>query len=150
MKVVYHGSPFLGLRTVEPKLNRRIRNGQVIFEAHAFHATPLRWIALAYTATQFSNNAYTMGVDLYGSYTKRRIAIFGSTSLEESLVRLYGSGGYLYTFDASHFIRLPGLGDLEVITQDSVHPICSELILDPVKEMEREGVEFHFVRKKNT
>jgi hypothetical protein len=151
--VVYHGSP-RPFGTVEPKLNKRVRIEQgepvVIFNEVSFHATPHRWIALAYTydgRQTFELNgkemSYSMGVDLYG--TDKVVTVLGTGSLEESLSKLYGKGGYLYHYDASHFFYTEGLGNREVITKDSIDPIEAEHITHPVEEMKKEGVEFHFI-----
>lgn len=150
---VYHGSP-IEFGTVKPKENKRIRfedgEQKVIFHETSFHATPHRWIALAYTydgKQAFEHDGrliyYNMGVDLYGD--TKEVAIYGAGSLEESLSRLYGSGGYVYHYDAHHFFYTDGLGNREVITKDTIDPIEAEHIANPVEELKREGVKFKFV-----
>lgn len=129
----------------------RTENGElkVIFNDTSFHATPHRWIALAYTydgRQEFEHNGrrihYNMGVDLYGN--DKEIAVYGAGSLEESLAKLYGKGGYVYHYDANHFFYTEGLGNREVITKEEIDAIEAEHITNPVEELEQEGVEFRF------
>lgn len=152
-KSVYHGSP-REFGTVKPRENIRMRieKGEeiVTFKDISFHATPHRWIALAYTynASESFNLEgkqirYNMGVDLYDN--NKSISIYGFGSLEESLEKLYGEGGYLYQYDADHFFYTEGLGDLEVITQKEIDPIHAESIKNPVEELKKEGVTFDFI-----
>jgi hypothetical protein len=57
---------------------------------------------------------------------------------------LYGSGGYVYCFDKNKFVFKEGLGNLEVIATDAIEPVKIERIDDPVSEMKKLGVIFHF------
>lgn len=130
----------------------RIENGEevVTFKDISFHATPHRWIALAYTydsneTYEFEGKRirYNMGVSLYDN--TKSIAVYGFNSLEESLEKLYGKGGYVYHYDADHFFYTEGLGNLEVITQKEIDPIRVESIENPVEELRKEGVTFEFI-----
>lgn len=148
-QVVYHGSPER-FEIAHPKKQIRERNGEVIFDEISFHTSHFRWIALAYTYSfekvfpdQDESPYYNMGVDLYGS--KKEVEIVGVGSLGESLKRLYGKGGYVLSFDDKDFSHKEGLGNLEVIATQAIHPLKIGRIEDPVEEMIREGVRFHFV-----
>jgi hypothetical protein len=144
---VYHGSHEV-FDVVVPKQNRRIRKGEVIFNQLSFHATPYRWIALAYTCMQKpiqregKMTYYMMGVDLYTHDLS--IYVYGVDSLEHSLTEMYGEGGYLYTYDAQEFYHTKGLGNLEVITERAITPVRVERIEDPVAELISAGVQFVF------
>lgn len=150
-KFVFHGSPrtFDGESAI-PRQNMRVNEaGEVIFDEISFHATPHKWIALAYTYTQVpiegmdgDDAFYSMGVNL-DSDTKE-VAIYGVGSLEESLKVLYGNGGYLYHFDNGGFVYKEGLGSQEVISSSEVTPLHTERIDDPVAEMQKLGVKFVF------
>ncbi len=150
-KFVYHGSPkVFDAKTANPRLNQRVNEkGEVTFNEESFHATPHKWVALAYTYIQkpivgFGEEAvYSMGVNLDSS--KKEVAIFGIGSLEESLTMLYGEGGYLYHFDNGDFIYKEGLGSLEMIATSPTAPVHVERVDDPVKEMRALGVSFHFI-----
>jgi hypothetical protein len=121
----------------------------VIFDQESFHATPYKWIALAYTykSTPFEINGktahYNMGVSLYDNTNE--VDIFGLNTLEESLKILYGDGGYLYHFDKDKFLHKEGLGNLEVIAEEPTRPVTVERIDDPVAEMKKLGVTFRFI-----
>lgn len=84
-----------------------------------------------------------MGVNLYNN--NHTIQITGKKSLEYSLNKLYGNGGYLYTFDAKDFKFVTGLGTSEVITTEPLKYKKREFIKDIVKEMKKIGVKFIFV-----
>ena len=153
-QVVYHGSPTCCFEEVNPRRNRRVRSEDgkdvVIFDDLSFHATPYKWIALAYTyhpGKQWSCNGktgfYNMGVDLYNG--DKEVFVHGVGSLEKSLEELYAKGGYLYVFDGAHFFHTNGLGNLEVITQNVIRPIRIECIEDPVQALRNEGVRFVFI-----
>lgn len=153
-KIVYHGSPKeFDSKEAVPKRNRRIKHAedgteQVIFDQESFHATPHKWIALAYTynRTPFKiegmSGLYNMGVSLYED--RKEVNVFGVGSLEESLKALYGNGGYLYHFDGDKFVYTEGLGRLEVIATTPTKPITVEHIDDPVEEMKKLSVTFRF------
>src|SRR3989344_1591383 len=154
-KYAYHGSKnFLGLETIVPKKHVRSRkdeqgNLKVIFDEISFHATPYRWIALAYTLDRkhFKLDgeivSYNMGVDLYDH--EEELKIFGIESLEKSLEKLYGDGGYLFVFDKGKFFHTQGLGNLEIITKESLKPIRVERIDHPVSELKKLGISFKFI-----
>lgn len=142
MEYVYHGSA-QRIPEVIPKRNvRRDSLGGVIWDKTSFHATPYKWIALAYIRKKDAEE--TTGVDLYRE--KKVIEIYGRTTLEDALRNLYGSGGYIYTFDAKDFSWEEGLGNLEVFTSSSIRPIKEEHIVDPVTDMKKLGIEFVFIR----
>ena len=153
-KYVYHGSnkEFDSEHAI-PKRNIRIAEGndgkeETIFDEESFHATPYKWIALAYTyksepyEIDGKTAHYSMAVSLYEDTGE--VEIFGFGSLEESLQKLYGSGGYLYHFDKDKFIYKEGLGNLEVIVQEPTKPITVERVENPVEEMQKLGVTFRF------
>jgi ribosomal protein S18 acetylase RimI-like enzyme len=152
---VYHGSPIkFDSEHAIPKRNIRSRlskdgEQEVIFDQESFHATPYKWIALAYTYSakpqeiEGKTAHYNVGVSLYNN--TKEVDILGFNSLEESLKKLYGTGGYLYYFGKDKFIFKEGLGDLEVITEEKIKPISVERIDNPVEEMKKLGVAFKFV-----
>ncbi len=151
---VFHGS-HEKFEPVTPKRNKRIRASketgieEVIFDEISFHATPYRWIALAYTYSpkKFEVDGkqvyYNMSVDLYEH--RKELFIYGIGTLEESLDKLYGDGGYLYQFDKNKFYYKEGLGNLEVIVNETVEPIEVKKIESPLLELQKEGVVFKFV-----
>jgi hypothetical protein len=151
---VYHGSPRefdSELATPKRQVRQRMNNEgkyEVIFDEKSFHATPHKWIALAYTNTtktyeiEGKKARYIMGVSLYEN--NKEIEIYGFESLEKSLEALYGDGGYIYHFDKDKFIYKEGLGNLEVIVQEPTKPISVERVDNPVEEMKKLGVTFHF------
>lgn len=146
MSVVFHGSPNHRIKKVIPKRNRRgkIVSGDHIstFDQDSFHATPHRWIALAYLYQEVPG--YSMGVDLYG--TEVQVFIIGPMDLEDSLQRLYENGGYLHRFNSSDFWWCEGLGYREVITDKEISPLEVMFIKNPVAEMKAAGVEFIFYK----
>lgn len=155
MEYVYHGSLrefdaefAIPKRNVRNRWNKDKISWDVIFDQESFHATPHKWIALAYTysSVSFQSNSkqirYNMGVNLYRKSSE--VEIFSKNSFEESLEVLFGDGGYLYYFDAADFFHKEGLGDLEVITEKTVKPVRVERIDDPVAEMKKLGVVFKF------
>jgi len=155
-KYVYHGSPTNSFEIVKPKrnirtqLSKRTHKEEILFDQVSFHATPYRWIAVAYT---YHGNIpfeidgkmahYNIGVSLYTN--TRKLTIYGFKSLENSLERLYGKGGYLYIFDEKDFVHGKGLGNLEVITKDTVSPLSIEKIDNPIKELKKMKVDFEFI-----
>ncbi len=150
-KNVYHGSPrkFDADHAIPKRNVRENAERKVIFDEESFHATPHKWIALAYTYTPVPYEIdgktvqYNMGVSLYEN--TKEVTILGFHSLEESLGVLYGSGGYLYHFDKDKFIYKEGLGNLEVVISEPTKPITVERILNPVEEMKKLGVTFDFI-----
>lgn len=153
-KYVYHGS-HEKFEDVVPKRNKRIRVSkktgieEVIFDEVSFHATPYKWIALAYTYSQKYTNIdgkdvyYNMGVDLYDY--RKELVIYGVKSLDSSLEQLYGDGGYLYYFNKEDFFHKEGLGNLERIIQKNITPVNIERIENPLNELKKEGVKFTYV-----
>ncbi len=150
---VYHGSKDL-FELAMPK--RQIRKGydktgnlETIFEEVSFHATPYRWLALAYANTypKIELNGkqlhYSIGVDLY-KYTEE-IEIYGFESLERSLEKIYGQGGYLYYFKKEDFHTTEGLGNLEMIATKPVQPVRTEKIENPADELRKLGISFKFI-----
>ena len=151
---VYHGSPKefdSDYAVPRPNKRTRVENGEevAIFDQESFHATPHKWIALAYTYKATPREVdgeavghYNMGVSLYEN--TKEIAVYGYGSLEESLHQLYGEGGYLYHFDKDTFIYKEGLGPMEVIAEEPTKPVTVEKIEDPVAELRNLGVTFKF------
>ncbi len=155
-KFVYHGSPrefdseqAVPKRNIRQTWNKETSSYDVIFDQESFHATPHKWIALAYTYKSIPYEMegkiahYNIGVSLYNNTNE--VNIFGFNSLEESLEVLYGDGGYLYHFDEDKFVYKEGLGNLEVIAEEPTTPITVERIEDPIAEMKKLGVSFNFI-----
>lgn len=155
-KCVYHGSPrefdseqATPKRNIRRRWNKENETYDVIFDQESFHATPHKWIALAYTYKSAPYEIggktahYNMGVSLYKD--TKEVDILGFNSLEESLKVLYGEGGYLYHFDKDKFLYKEGLGELEVIAEEPTKPITVERVDDPVAEMKKLGVTFKFI-----
>ena len=152
-KYVYHGSPTL-FKKATPKRQLRSRNDKngklkIVFDEISFHATPYKSIALAYIYTskphkmRTRNAHYNMGVSLYENQDE--LGIYGFGSLEESLEKLYGDGGYLFTFKKEDFFTMEGLGNLEVITTKDIVPHKTEWIEDPLRELKKLGIKFVFI-----
>jgi hypothetical protein len=150
---VYHGSKGL-FDSVIPK--RQIRdvldkdgNRKVIFDEISFHATPYKWIALAYMydpkpyEIDGKTAHYNMGVSLYDN--TEELYIYGFDSLEESLQKMYGDGGYLFIFNKEDFFHMEGLGNLEVITKEKIKPMSVERIDDPVVELKKLDIKLQFI-----
>lgn len=150
---VFHGTNLYKERAnpIKHRRTKKDKNGvnHVIFNDISFHATPLKWIALAYTYTpqsfQFKEKKmyYNVGIDLYNN--KQEVEIYGFESLEKSLIALYKNGGYLLQFDQKDFYHQNGLGNFELITQKEIEPISIEKIENPIKELEKMGVTFTFI-----
>lgn len=150
-KLVFHGSPReFDDKTANPRLNQRFNHaGEVIFNEESFHATPHKWIALAYTYAPKPIESlgedvfYGMGVDLHSD--EKVVTILGIGSLAESLDQLYGSGGYVYHFDNGDFIYKEGLGTNEVIATSPTTPLRAERIDNPVKALQELGATFRYI-----
>jgi len=152
---VFHGSnekfdseearPARQIRTQENLEGEEV----VVFDEESFHATPEKWIALAYTDKPSAiekdgvSGRYGMGVSLYDN--NKSVLIVGIGSLEESLEALYGEGGYLYHFDDDTFVYKEGLGNLEVVSNEPTRPLEVERIDNPIEEMLSLGVNFEFI-----
>ena len=154
---VYHGSSY-SFQVAKPFETSRshTENGKYIldYKGISLHATPYKWIALAYTYTGVSyihkgnKKKFNVGIPIRtknDGFNRKRITIFGKKSLEYSLTKLYGKGGYLYTFNKNKFIWVEGLGMNEVISYNEQIPTKIEFIKDPVKQMKKEGVQFVFI-----
>lgn len=152
-KYVYHGSQKFHDKAV-PVRNRRSKkqkDGTVvtIFDQESFHATPHKWIAVAYTYTPARYEIdgktahHNIGVDLYDH--KKKLEIYGFESLEKSLKALYGEGGYVTSFNAKDFHYTEGLGNLELITTKEIDAVEVEQIKDPLSFLKKEGVEFEYI-----
>ncbi len=153
--LVYHGSGkkfdselATPRRNIRGKKNENTGEHEVTFDQISFHATPYKWIALAYTYDPkvYELNGkkihYNMGVSLYDN--NKEVMIYGFESLEKSLEKLYGDGGYIYHFDKDKFYYTEGLGNLEVITNDPTKPDLIEKIDSPLEEMKKMGIKFEF------
>lgn len=150
---VYHGtSEYKGWSN--PQIHKRIKknksgNRKVIFDELSFHASSLKWIALAYTysyKTFLLNKEefyYNISVDLYSKI--KQIEIHGINSLEKSLEALYGNGGYILEFSSNDFFHKQGLGYMEVITKKVFKPISIIKIDDVVIKLIKENVTFSFI-----
>jgi hypothetical protein len=127
-KIVYHGShQEFDSEKARPKRNVRTQPDEsgevkVVFDQESFHATPHKWIALAYTCRRApyeidgKKTRYSMGVDLDGN--DQTVRILGFESLEKSLEQMYGEGGYVYHFGPDKFLYKEGLGSREVIAEE--------------------------------
>lgn len=160
MSLVYHGSK-KKFKIAEPRLTRRasLIDGKlvVVYEGVSLHVTPYKWMALAYTGNKRkvyikngNKRVFSAGVPIKkkDKYFKNKIIeIHGKKDLEYSLNKIYGKGGYLYTFDAKHFKRVKGLGANEKISYDPQVPKQIEYIKDPVKAMKNLGVKFRFINE---
>ena len=154
---VYHGSPNK-FTVAKPFLTSRShsdKNGKIIvdYEGTSLHATPYKWIALSYSGNRplFKHKGkrklFGQGVNLIdkgNSFQTKTIIIFGKRSLNYSLEKIYGKGGYLYTFNKNKFKWVKGLGKNEVISFEEQVPLKIEFIKNPIKEMLKLGVKFKF------
>ena len=106
-------------------------------------------MAISYTNSRvfYKNNeeslTYTQGVSLY-KYDES-VGIWGFESLEDSLEKMYGNGGYVYVFSKDKFFHKDGLGDLEVMTKEELKPEAIIRVDDPIKELKKYGIEFDFI-----
>lgn len=151
-KYVFHGTNEYK-RISDPKTHRRSRGKgdqkEIIFEGVSFHATPHKWIAIAYTYTpaifKINNREayYNIGIDLYNG--KEEVEIYGINSLEESLKALYRKGGYVLRFHKQDFYHSRGLGNLELITHKMIEPVSLDFIFDPISELNKRKINFKFI-----
>ncbi len=156
---VYHGSVhnFDIAKPSRTSRGHRTKSGRIVqdYEGISLHATPYKWIAMSYMAEKRAKFTlkgkkyyFRHGVPVRtkdeGFYNKH-VYITGKRSLEYSLEKIYGKGGYLYTFDAKHFKHVKGLGENEVMSLEDQKPLKKQFIKDPVKMMKKEGVKFIFV-----
>jgi len=149
--IVYHGTN-KPKQFSNPIIHRRTKlidgNMKSIFNEKSFHASPIRWIALAYTYTPKTflidgkEVFYNIEIDLYEN--TQEIIIHGIESLEKSLSELYGDGGYILEFGSEHFHHKIGLGCLEVISKEILLPDKIIFIVNPVIELKKEHVNFKF------
>jgi len=127
---VFHGSSEY-FDVALPQRHKRVKKDaqgepRIIFDQVSFHATPYRWVAIAYTyspkrISKDKDAYFNMGVDLY-KHTPQ-LDIYGIGSLEESLQVLYGKGGYVSKFKREDFLHTEGLGHLELITTTPLKPV---------------------------
>ena len=157
MPNVYHGSQHK-FDIARPSFTRRGKmiNGEfkLAYEGISLHATPYKWIALAYTGkiVDFKHKKDILSI-VWGVPVKNKddefkqkiVGIYGKRSLKYSLDKLYGNGGYLYTFNAKNFKWVKGLGKNEVISYKEEIPDKIEFIKNPVKKMKKLGVKFVFI-----
>jgi hypothetical protein len=156
---VYHGSRER-FNIAKPSHTRRgyINDNKLIIEYDdvSLHVSPYKWIAMAYMGkrdtykhkgNKYKFNFFVPIKDEDDNFMKRNILIYGKRSLEYSLNKLYGEGGYLYTFKKDKFIWVKGLGMNELISYKEQKPMKIEYISDPVKEMRKLGVNFIFVNE---
>lgn len=154
---VYHGST-RKFDIAKPSFTRRghIDKGKYVldYEGISLHVTPYKWIALAYTGYRPSYKHkgieyhFNFGVPVKykdDTFKNKIVSIFGKKSLEYSLNKIYGKGGYLYTFSKNKFIWKKGLGLNELISYKEQKPKKIEFIKNPVKEMKKLGVQFEFI-----
>lgn len=150
---VYHGSPYK-FDIATPSQHKRGKVGRdgkpvIYFDEISFHATPHKWIALAYTykPKPYTINGktyhYNMGVDLI-NYDES-VIIYGFDSPEKSLTELYGDGGYLATFDSKDFFHKEGLGEVEVITKDKIKPLSIEGVRNVPEYLKSVGIKIRFI-----
>lgn len=146
--VVFHGSS-KRFPVAKPSKTTRRRNGKVNYTGVSLHATKYEWIALAYTYVKKQRfvhkgnlKTFTMGVSLFEN--TKTVSIIGKKSLEYSLKKLYGNGGYLYSFDSKNFKHVKGLGPLEVLSFEEQVPKKIKFVKNIVQEMKAMGVKFIF------
>ena len=153
----YHGSN-KNFDIAKPSFTQRghIDKGKYVldYEGISLHVTPYKWIALVYTEYRpkykHKNIEYyfNFGVPIKykdDDFINKIVYIDGKKSLEYSLNKIYGKGGYLYTFSKNKFIWKKGLGANELISYKEEKPKKIEFIKNPVKEMEKLGVKFKFI-----
>jgi len=151
--LVFHGSP-TPFGKVRPKRQVRYTTNEygikiVTFDRRAFHATHIKWIAIAYTArckvVEHEGKRYVqrIGVNLF-CYDPV-IHIFGVGSLQQTLKEMYGAGGFLYSYREHHFFHTEGLGNLEVITTRRIRPHAVSRIYNPVEELKKHKITFEFI-----
>ena len=155
---VYHGS-YLNFDIAKPSRTGRgylNKKGEFVrtYEGVSLHATPYKWIALSYMANKRAkfvhkgkNIRFKSGVTVAKKeedFYNKEITICGKRSLEYSLEKIFGDGGYLYTFDAKHFKHVKGLGENEVMSLKELKPLKKQFVKDIVSMMKKEGVKFEF------
>lgn len=123
--IIYHGS-HLNFERVEPHPNRRLRDGNVVWEGVAIFGTHDFRISLLYTHNISKN--YMCGIDLVSYYREDEPIVYsvrGGETEEEALEALWGSfeesddnWGWIYLLDGRKFVTEPGLGQMERITRD--------------------------------
>lgn len=154
---VYHGSTHK-FKIAKPTSTSRghMKNKKIIidYKGISLHATPYKWIALAYTGNRLPykhkgvKKIFNFGVPVKKKdyeFKRKIVGIYGKYSLEYSLNKLYGKGGYLYTFNQNKFKWVKGLGINEVISYKEQVPKKIKFVKNPVKEMKKLGVNFVFV-----
>ena len=160
---VYHGST-RNFDMAKPSFTQRTHKnkGRIIidYEGISLHVTPYKWISLAYTGDRPTYKH--KGIEYYfnfgvpveckdDEFKNKIVGIYGKKSLEYSLNKIYGKGGYLYTFSKNEFIWKKGLGANEFISYKEQKPQTIEFIKNPIKEMKKMGVQFEFIDEiKNT
>lgn len=152
---VYHGSS-KKFSIALPSKTRRVHYEKdkliVDYSGISLHATKYKYLALAYTgvknATFMHNNIkerFSFGVNIKNKKCMNVVIIFGKKSLNYSLNKIYGKGGYLYTFSDKDFKWVKGLGNNEVVSFEEQIPKKIEFIKDPVSMMRKLGVKFEFI-----
>lgn len=136
---VFHGSPSL-FDVAKPSSTRRTAGGVVTYQSTSLHATPLFWVALAYTAKRGGRSSF--GVSLFRD--EKSVLIYGPVSLEESLAALYDGERYVYDFPAELFSWKEGLAPLEVVSCVELRPSKVHVVRDAVAAMREAGVSFGF------
>ncbi len=155
---VYHGS-YLNFDIAKPSRTGRgylNKEGEFVrtYEGISLHATPYKWIALSYMKNKKSKfvdkgkvKNFNVAVPVAKKdkdFHNKEITIYGKRSLGYSLEKIFGKGGYLYTFDAKHFKHVKGLGENEVISLKELKPLKKQFVKDIVEMMKKEGVKFTF------
>ena len=155
---VYHGS-YLNFDIAKPSRTGRWdwnEKGKLVrtYEGVSLHATPYKWIAMTYMRNKRAKfihkgkkKSFRAGVPVgkkSEDFYNKEIDIYGKRSLEYSLEKIFGDGGYLYTFDAKHFKHIKGLGENEVASFEEQKPEKKQFIKNPVEMMKKEGVKFVF------
>ena len=155
---VYHGS-YLNFDIAKPSRTGRgylNKEGEFVrtYEGISLHATPYKWIALSYMGNKRAkfvhkgkNIHFRSGVPVAKKdedFHNKVIFISGKRSLEYSLEKIFGEGGYLYTFDSKYFKHVKGLGENEVMSLKELKPLKKQFVKDIVGMMKKEGVKFIF------
>lgn len=155
---VYHGS-YLNFDIAKPSRTGRgylNKEGEFVrtYEGISLHSTPYKWIALSYMKNKRAKFIDKGKVKYFSAavpvarkdknFNNKEITIYGKKSLEYSLEKIFGKGGYLYTFDGKNFKHIKGLGENEVASYEEQKPEKKQFIKNPVEMMKKEGVRFVF------
>lgn len=132
----YHGSPFKLSGLVPVSYTKKDAEGNVTYESRVTRAFLDKRIALLYTYNNVPG--FQVGVNLV-NYTAPNEPItftfIGGRTKNEAFSKLFGSDndgiksrGYIYTISSSYFHKDPGLGEMEVVSHESIGKFREEII----------------------